>query len=74
MQDVKLFSSSAFKNAQLDLSLRGPDSAKLDEYAAQIMKKMKANPKFTDVDTNAASPQPGIAGAHRPRARRRPAA
>lgn len=60
VQDVKLFSSSAFKNAQLDLSIRGPDSAKLEEYAAQIVKKMKANPKFSDVDTNAASRSPEL--------------
>ncbi|MBP3958918.1 efflux RND transporter permease subunit [Gemmata sp. G18] len=60
VQDVKLISSSAFKNAQLDLSIRGPDGAKLDEYAAQIMKKMKTNPKFTDVDTNAAGRNPEL--------------
>ncbi|MCI0701995.1 MAG: efflux RND transporter permease subunit [Planctomycetia bacterium] len=60
VQDVKLFSSSAFKNAQLDLSLRGPDSKKLEEYAAKIVQKMKANPKFTDVDTNAASRNPEL--------------
>ncbi|VTR91078.1 rnd transporter : Acriflavin resistance protein OS=Planctomyces limnophilus (strain ATCC 43296 / DSM 3776 / IFAM 1008 / 290) GN=Plim_0559 PE=4 SV=1: ACR_tran [Gemmata massiliana] len=60
VQDVKLISSSAFKNAQLDLSIRGPDGAKLDEFAAQIMKKMKTNPKFTDVDTNAAGRNPEL--------------
>jgi HAE1 family hydrophobic/amphiphilic exporter-1 len=60
VQDVKLFSSSAFKNAQLDLSIRGPDGAKLEEYAAQVVKKMKANPKFSDVDTNAASRTPEL--------------
>lgn len=60
VQDVKLFSSSAFKNAQLDLSIRGPDNAKLEEYAAKIVAKMKANPKFSDVDTNAASRNPEL--------------
>ncbi|QJW96532.1 efflux RND transporter permease subunit [Frigoriglobus tundricola] len=60
VQDVKLFSSSAFKNAQLDLSIRGPDTAKLEEYAAQITRKMKANPRFTDVDTNAAARTPEL--------------
>ncbi len=56
VQEVKLFSSSAFKNAQLDLSLRGPDSQKLEEYAAAVVRQMKARPDlFTDVDTNAAS-------------------
>ena len=60
VQDVKLISSSAFKNAQLDLSIRGADNAKLEEYAAKIVKKMKANPKFTDVDTNAAGRNPEL--------------
>lgn len=61
VQEVKLFSSSAFKNAQLDLSLRGPDPDKLQEYAAAVVKKMKARPDlFTDVDTNAASRSPEL--------------
>ncbi len=60
VQEVKLFSSSAFKNAQLDLSLRGPDSQKLEEYASRVMKLMKANGKFTDVDTNASSRNPEL--------------
>jgi HAE1 family hydrophobic/amphiphilic exporter-1 len=61
VQDVKLFSSSAFKNAQLDLSLRGPDPKKLDEYAARVVAWMKTQPhKFTDVDTNAASRSPEL--------------
>ncbi len=60
VQDVKLFSSSAFKNAQLDVSIRGPDTAKLEEYAAHIVKRMKANPTYTDVDTNAASRSPEL--------------
>jgi HAE1 family hydrophobic/amphiphilic exporter-1 len=60
VQEVKLFSSSAFKNAQLDLSIRGPDGKKLEAYAAAIVKKMKANPKFSDVDTNAATRTPEL--------------
>jgi HAE1 family hydrophobic/amphiphilic exporter-1 len=60
VQDVKLFTSSAFKNAQLDISIRGPDSAKLEEYTAQVVKKMRANPKFSDVDTNAAARTPEL--------------
>ncbi len=61
VQDVKLFSSSAFKNAQLDISLRGPDSEKLEEYAGQVVKWMRSQPgTFTDVDTNAASRSPEL--------------
>ena len=54
VQEVKLFGGSAFKNAQVELSIRGPDSDKLDAYAAEVVKWMRANPDFTDVDTNAA--------------------
>jgi len=60
VQDVKLFSSSAFKNAQVDISLRGPDTDKLNEYAAKIVAWMKARGHYTDVDTNAASRSPEL--------------
>ena len=54
VQEVKLFGGSAFKNAQVELSLRGPDGDKLDAYAAEVVAWMRASPDFTDVDTNAA--------------------
>jgi len=61
VQDVRLFSSSAFKNAQLDISLTGPDPQKLQEYADRVVKWLKSQPdKFTDVDTNAAARSPEL--------------
>jgi HAE1 family hydrophobic/amphiphilic exporter-1 len=60
VQDVKLFTSSAFKNAQLDISIRGPDTARLEEYTSRVVKKMRANPKFSDVDTSAATRTPEL--------------
>jgi HAE1 family hydrophobic/amphiphilic exporter-1 len=60
VQEVKLFSSSAFKNVQLELSLRGPDIDALNGYAAKVVKAMRANPNYTDVDTNAASRNPEL--------------
>ncbi len=60
VQEVNLFASSAFKNAQVDVSLRGPDSEKLNEYAAEIVRKMRAAGRYTDVDTNAASRSPEL--------------
>ncbi len=60
VQEVKLFSSSAFKNVQVELALMGPDGDKLDEYAAELVKQMRANPSFTDVDTNAAARSPEL--------------
>ncbi|HET6575927.1 MAG TPA: efflux RND transporter permease subunit, partial [Fimbriiglobus sp.] len=60
VQEVPLFSSSAFKNVQLELSLRGPDRARLQELASAVVKRMEASPHFTDVDTNAASRNPEL--------------
>ncbi len=60
VQEVKLFGGSAFKNAQVELSIRGPDGDKLDAYAAEIVKWMRASPDYTDVDTNAAVRTPEL--------------
>jgi hydrophobic/amphiphilic exporter-1 (mainly G- bacteria), HAE1 family len=60
VQEVKLFSSSAFKNVQVELALLGTDSDRLDEYAAAMVKAMRANPSFTDVDTTAANRTPEV--------------
>ena len=60
VQEVKLFSSSAFKNVQVELALMGPDGDKLDEYAAAMVRQMRAKPEFTDVDTNAAARSPEL--------------
>ena len=60
VQEVKLFSSSAFKNAQVDVSLRGPDMDKLNAAAGELVRAMKADGRFTDVDTNAASRSPEL--------------
>jgi hydrophobic/amphiphilic exporter-1 (mainly G- bacteria), HAE1 family len=60
VQEVKLFSSSAFKNVQLDVSLRGPDGAKLQEYADKLVRAMRKSPHYTDVDTNAAGRNPEL--------------
>ncbi len=60
VQEVPLFGSSAFKNVQLDVSLRGPDGDRLQAYAEELAKKMRANPHFTDVDTNARSRTPEL--------------
>jgi len=60
VQEVKMFSSSAFKNVQVELALMGPDSDKLDEYAAEMVKRMRANPSYTDVDTTAANRSPEL--------------
>ncbi|MCS7020935.1 MAG: efflux RND transporter permease subunit [Gemmataceae bacterium] len=61
VQDVRVVSSSAFKNAQLDFSLSGPDSQKLEEYAQRIVQWMRSRPDlYCDIDTNAAVRNPEL--------------
>jgi hydrophobic/amphiphilic exporter-1 (mainly G- bacteria), HAE1 family len=60
VQEVKLFSSSAFKNVQVEVAICGPDGDKLDEFASKVVRKMRTNPNFTDIDTNAASRTPEL--------------
>lgn len=60
VQEVKLFNSSAFKNVQLDVSITGPDSDRLQEYGNELARWMRSNRNYTDVDTNAASRNPEL--------------
>ncbi len=61
VQEVKLFSSTAFKNVQVEISLTGPDTDALDAYAKKLVAWMKARPEtYTDVDTNAAARAPEL--------------
>ncbi len=60
VQEVKLFSSSAFKNVQLEVSLRGPEIETLNSAAAKLKAFLKADPIYTDVDTNASSRTPEL--------------
>ncbi len=60
VQEVKLFSSSAFKNVQVEVSIRGPEIAKLGEYSTKLADWMKTQPQFTDVDTTASNRNPEL--------------
>ena len=51
VQEVKLFSSSAFKNVQLEVCLTGPDTAVLEKAADALKRRMAAAGSFADVDT-----------------------
>jgi hydrophobic/amphiphilic exporter-1 (mainly G- bacteria), HAE1 family len=51
VQEVKLFSSSAFKNVQLEVALTGPDSAVLEAAAEKLKRRMNQEATFADVDT-----------------------
>ena len=51
VQEVSLFSSSAFKNVQLEVCLTGPDTAVLEKAADALKRRMVAAGSFADVDT-----------------------
>ena len=48
------------RNTQLSFSLRGPDLERLQEYAEQIMARMRATPGLVDVDSSAAVRKPEV--------------
>lgn len=53
VQDVKQIQTRGFKDVQLEVSLRGPDLDRLQEYANQLSQWMRQqNGKFIDVDTS----------------------
>jgi len=60
VQEVKLFSSSAFKNVQLDIAIRGPDSAVLEKATETLKRKLSQHPAFSDVDTTRANRSPEL--------------
>jgi len=60
VQEVKLFSSSAFKNVQLDVALSGPDSAVLERATEELKKRLMTNPAFADLDTTRANRAPEV--------------
>jgi HAE1 family hydrophobic/amphiphilic exporter-1 len=60
VQEVKLFGSSAFKNVQLEIALRGPDGAVLEAAATKLRTVMQADGRFADIDTNVGSRNPEL--------------
>jgi HAE1 family hydrophobic/amphiphilic exporter-1 len=60
VQEVKLFSSSAFKNVQLDIAIRGPDTAVLEKATETLKRKLSQDPAFADVDTTRANRSPEL--------------
>ena len=51
VQEVKLFSSSAFKNVQLEVCLTGPDTLVLEKASDALKRRMAEAGLFADVDT-----------------------
>jgi HAE1 family hydrophobic/amphiphilic exporter-1 len=60
VQEVNLVGSSAFKNVQLEVALRGPDSQVLETAARKLLSQLRNDPRFPDIDTNVGSRNPEL--------------
>jgi HAE1 family hydrophobic/amphiphilic exporter-1 len=60
VQEVNLFGTTAFKNVQLEVALRGPDSMVLEAAATKLKARMQTDDRFADVDTTVGSRNPEL--------------
>jgi HAE1 family hydrophobic/amphiphilic exporter-1 len=60
VQDVAMVSVSGFRQSMLELNLRGPDLAKLEEYSNTILDYMRSKPGFVDTDTTLSLRKPEL--------------
>jgi HAE1 family hydrophobic/amphiphilic exporter-1 len=52
VQDSAVVSGAGFRQAMIDLNLRGPDLQKLQDYSNQVVAWMKQDPDYVDIDTS----------------------
>jgi HAE1 family hydrophobic/amphiphilic exporter-1 len=60
IQDVAIISASGFRQSMIDMTIRGPDLVKLQEYSEQIANWMKNEQGFLDVDTSLSLRKPEL--------------
>lgn len=60
VQDVAVVSASGFRQAMIDLNLRGPDLDKLQQYSDQIIGWMKQQGSYVDIDTSLSLRKPEL--------------
>jgi len=60
VQDAAVVSGAGFRQAMIDLNLRGPDLAKLQEYSDKIMDWMRQRPEYVDIDTSLSLRKPEL--------------
>ncbi|MHB9078756.1 MAG: efflux RND transporter permease subunit [Pirellulaceae bacterium] len=60
VQDAAVVSGSGFRQAMVDLNLRGPDLNKLQEYSERIVAWMKKHPDYVDIDTSLSLRKPEL--------------
>ncbi|MHB0957693.1 MAG: efflux RND transporter permease subunit [Pirellulaceae bacterium] len=60
VQDSAMVSGAGFRQAMVDLNLRGPDLDKLQEYSQQIVAWMKQHSDYVDIDTSLSLRKPEL--------------
>ena len=60
MQQINLIGGGGFRQTPFNLMLRGPDLARLEQYARGVIRELAAKPGFVDLDTAQAYRQPEI--------------
>ena len=60
VQDVELISVAGFRQAMIQLNLRGPDLAQLQENSDKIMTWMRQRPEYVDIDTSLSLRKPEL--------------
>ncbi|MBI4636335.1 MAG: efflux RND transporter permease subunit, partial [Candidatus Rokubacteria bacterium] len=59
-QQLSLISGGGFRQTPFNLILRGPDLARLEQYARNVIKELAAKPGFVDLDIAQAYRQPEV--------------
>ncbi|MCR4414758.1 MAG: efflux RND transporter permease subunit [Thermoguttaceae bacterium] len=60
VQDSAVVSGAGFRMSMIDLNLRGPDLARLQEYSEKIMAWMRQHPEYVDIDTSLSLRKPEL--------------
>jgi hydrophobic/amphiphilic exporter-1 (mainly G- bacteria), HAE1 family len=60
VQQINLISGGGFRQTPFNLTLRGPDLNRLEQYATGVIRDLAAKPGFVDLDTGQAYRQPEI--------------
>jgi HAE1 family hydrophobic/amphiphilic exporter-1 len=60
VQQIGLIGGGGFRQTPFNLILRGPDLARLEQYARAVIKDLSGRPGFVDIDTAQAYRQPEI--------------
>ena len=60
VQDSAVVSGAGFRQAMVDLNLRGPDLKKLQDYSERVVAWMKQHPDYVDIDTSLSLRKPEL--------------